>query len=81
MAKVKQILAAGIVRDILFDSPDSADLYLYRLVHRGFTFKVLQSCRFYDGTVILRVLQRYNDYDLIELYDYCSWSVPREERI
>ena len=70
MAKAKEILAAGIVRDIRFDSPDRADEYLYRLDHLGFTFKVLQSCRCDDGTVILRVLQRYNNCDLIELYDY-----------
>ena len=70
MAKSKKILAAGIVRDIRFANSDFADEYLYRLDHRGFTYKVLQSCRCDNGTVILRVLQRYNDCDLIELYDY-----------
>ena len=67
MAKAKEVLAAGIVRDIRFCSSDRADDYLYRLDHLGFTYKVLESCRCDDGTVILRVLQRYNDCDLIEL--------------
>lgn len=70
MAKAKDILAAGIVRDIRFDSSVRADAYLFRLDHLGFTYKVLQSCRCDDGTVILRVLQRFNDFDLIDLYDY-----------
>lgn len=70
MAKAKEILAAGIVRDIRFDSSDRAEVYLYRLDHLGFTYQVLQTCNCDNGTVILRVLQRYNDCDLIQLYDY-----------
>lgn len=68
MPKAKEILAAGILRDIRFDSADRADEYLYRLDHLKITFQVLESCRCDDGTVILRVLQRYNDCDLIKVY-------------
>lgn len=67
MANVKEILAAGIVLDIRFCSSDRADEYLYSLDHLGDTYKVLQSCRCDDGTVVLRVLQRFFDCDLIEL--------------
>ena len=68
MAKAKEILAAGILRDIRFDSADRADTYLYKLDHLKITYKVLESCRCEDGSVILRVLQRYNDCDLIKVY-------------
>lgn len=70
MAKSKEILAAGVVRDIRFSSADKADAYLFHLDDLKITYKVLQSCRCDDGTVILRVLQRFNGNDLIQLYDY-----------
>ena len=68
MPKAKEILAAGILRDIRFDSADRADCYLFELDHRNITYRVLESERCPDGTVILRVLQRYNDCDLIKVY-------------
>lgn len=68
MSKPRKILAAGILRDIRFGSPELADLYLYQLDHNKITYQVLESCRCDDGTVILRVLQRYNNCDLIQVY-------------
>lgn len=68
MAKAKEILAAGILRDIRFASADDADLYLYKLDHSRITYQVLESCRCDDGSVILRVLQRYNCCELIQVY-------------
>lgn len=68
MAKSKVILAAGILRDIRFVSADQADIYLYQLDHNRITYQVLESCRCDDGTVILRVLQRYNGCELIQVY-------------
>lgn len=68
MAKAKEILAAGILRDIRFDSAERADEYLYMLDRCKFTYQVLESCRCDDGTVILRVLQRHNGCDLIQVY-------------
>lgn len=66
--RTKEILAAGLLRDIRFVSAKAADEYLFRLDELGFTYKVLESCRCDDGTVILRVLQRYNGCDLIQVY-------------
>lgn len=67
MPKAKEILAAGVLRDIRFDCADRADEYLYKLDHLKVVYKVLDSCRCCDGTVILRVLQAYNEHDLIEI--------------
>ena len=68
MVKSKLILAAGILKDIRFASADDADLYLYKLDHSRITYQVLDSCRCDDGSVILRVVQRYNDCELIQVY-------------
>lgn len=67
MAKKVKVLAAGILRDIRFDCADRADEYLYKLDHLKVVYKVLDSCRCSDGTVILRMLEAYNDHDLIEI--------------
>lgn len=68
MAKPRKILAAGILRDIRFGSPALADQYLFQLDQKKIIYQVLESCRCDDGTVILRVLQRYNNCDLIQVY-------------
>lgn len=68
MPKNKEILAAGILRDIRFASADQADLYLFALDHRNINYRCLESERCPDGTVILRMLQQYNDCDLIQVY-------------
>lgn len=64
----KTLLAAGYVRDILFRSKDVFDLYLYVLDHRKTSYKVLDTFVRDDGSIIVRILQQYNNVDLIELY-------------
>jgi len=64
----KVILAAGIVRDILFFTSDDADLYLYKLQHDGSPYKLIERFNRDDGSVILRVLGQYNNADLITLF-------------
>lgn len=66
--RTKTLLAAGYVRDILFSSKDVFDLYLYDLDHRKAFYKVLDTFVRDDGCIIVRILQQYNNVDLIELY-------------
>lgn len=66
--KAKTLLAAGIVRDIEFRSKDVFVLYLYDLDHRKVNYKVLDSYIREDGSMIVRILQQYNNVDLIQLY-------------
>ena len=66
--RTKTLLAAGYVRDILFRSKDVFDLYLYDLDHRKAIYKVLDTFVRDDGSIIVRILQQYNNVDLIELY-------------
>lgn len=63
----KELLAAGIVRDLRFMDLDVSELYFYDLVHRGVAYKILDSCVRSDGSVIIRILQQYNNSPLIEL--------------
>ena len=64
----KTLLAAGVVRDIEFRSSDVFDLYLYDLDHKKVVYKVLDSYVRADGSMIVRILQQYNNADLIQLY-------------
>lgn len=64
----KTLFAAGVVRDIEFRSSDVFDLYLYDLEHKKVVYKVLDSYVRDDGSMIVRVLQQYNNVDLIQLY-------------
>lgn len=64
----KTLLGAGVVRDIEFRSSDVFDLYLYDLEHKKVVYKVLDSYVRDDGSMIVRVLQQYNNVDLIQLY-------------
>lgn len=63
----KTLLAAGIVRDIEFDCEDALELYYYALDHRCIEYKELDRYTRADGSVIVRVVSRYNNVDLIEL--------------
>ena len=63
----KTLLAAGIVRDLEFDSRDLFHLYLYELDHRKIAYKVLDTFVRSDGSFIARVVQQYNGADLIQL--------------
>lgn len=65
----KKLLAAGYVRDLMFDNADSLELYLYDLNHKKLQHKILDKFVRDDGSVIIRILQQYNRAPLIELYD------------
>ena len=66
----KRLLAAGIVRDLEFDSRDRLYLYLYELEHRSIQFKILRTDTRPDGTLVVRIVQQYNQADLIKIYDF-----------
>lgn len=68
MTKTKELLAAGIVRDLQFCSEYALDVYLYGLDHREVVYKVLETFPRQDGSVICRIVQQYNDSPLIQLY-------------
>ena len=65
----RRLLAAGIVRDLEFDSRDRFYLYLYELEHRSIQYKVLDTHVRSDGSFIVRIVQQYNQADLIQLYE------------
>lgn len=66
---VKKLLAAGYVRDLQFDTADALELYLYDLDHKKLQYKILDKFDRADGSVIIGILQQYNNAPLIELYD------------
>lgn len=65
----KKLLAAGIVRDIEFDSEDSLSTYIARLNLFLTEFDILDKYIRDDGTVIIRIVTQYNNSDLIQLYE------------
>lgn len=65
----KQLLAAGIVRDLAFLNRDALYLYLYRLDHNEVIYRILERWNRPDGSVIIRIVQQYNSSPLIELYE------------
>ena len=67
--KIKTVLAAGYVRDLLFCSQDALEIYLYKLDHDYSEYKILDRFDREDGSVIVRILQQYNSSPLIKLYD------------
>ena len=66
--KAKTLLAAGIVRDMEFRNKEAFDLYLYLLDHQCKLYKVLDTYTRDDGSMIVRIVQQYNDIELIQLY-------------
>lgn len=64
---IKCLLAAGIVRDYEFLTREHLDLYLYELDHRKVVYQVLETFERPDKTVIVRIVQQYNNTDLIQL--------------
>lgn len=62
-----ELLAAGIVRDILFRSADHLDLYLYALDHKKHDYVILDKRNRSDGSVIIRIVTQYNYNELIQL--------------
>ena len=65
----KKLLAAGYVRDIEFGTPDALQFYLCCLGSRKVTYKMLERFDREDGSIIVRILQQYNNAPLIQLYD------------
>lgn len=67
MMPAKLLLAAGIVRDIEFRDQECLDLYIYALEHKKVLFKILDQYNRKDGSIIIRIVQQYNDSPLIQL--------------
>lgn len=66
---MKKLLAGGIIRDLLFDSQDSFDIYIYKLQHDKQQYKILDVFTRDDGSVIVRILGSYNASPLIRGLD------------
>lgn len=69
MSRKKEILAAGYIRDILFETVEDMEQYLDNLEHRKQLYKVLQTYEREDRSVIIRILQQYNNSPLIQLFN------------
>ena len=65
----KNLLAAGIVRDLAFLNHHALDLYLYRLDHNEVVYQILERWNRPDGSVVIRIVQQYNSSPLIQLYE------------
>lgn len=63
----KHLLAAGIVRDLLFDSVESLEIYIYFLDRKKMQYKILDKFTRDDGSIIIRIVCQYNSADLIRL--------------
>ena len=63
----KELLAAGLIRDILFCSNDEVDLYIRELEHRCVQYQILDRYVREDGSEIIRIIQTYNYVPFIEL--------------
>lgn len=64
----KQVLAAGIVQEILFPSMGDLDLYLASLDGKKIRYECLDAAERDDGSVKLRIVKQYNGSDLIRFY-------------
>ena len=69
MSKRKELLAAGYIRDILFQKIDDCKSYLHNLDQRKAEYKILDTYIRDDNSVIIRILQQYNNAPLIQLYE------------
>ena len=68
MARTKELLAAGYVRDILFRSGEDLKNYILQLESKKQQYRILEQMNREDGSVIIRILQQYNTAPLIQLY-------------
>lgn len=64
-----KVLAGGILLDIQFENEQEFEAYLDKLYNQGKEHKALYTYRRADGTVIIRILQQYNNSPLIKVYD------------
>lgn len=69
MSRRKELLAAGYIRDILFATVEDLERYLDSLNHRKQQYKVLETFERNDRSVIIRILQQYNNVPLVQLYE------------
>ena len=69
MFKTKEILAAGIVRDIRFCSSYALQVYLYGLDQNGTTYQLLKEEKEENGSIIVRIVQQYNASPMIDFYE------------
>lgn len=67
MSRRKELLAAGYIRDILFRNGDDCQVYIYGLDHQKVEYKILNTYNRDDGSVIIRILQQYNNVPLVQL--------------
>lgn len=65
--KRRELLAAGYLRDFRFCNWDEYEIYLHELDHRKICYRVLETCPSPDGIVLVRILQQYNNADLIQI--------------
>ena len=63
----KELLAAGVIRDFRFSCKQSYLAYCRNLSSRKIYYMILESRLCDDGTVLARVIQQYNNADLIVL--------------
>lgn len=66
MAKAS-ILAAGIVRDVLFASIDDLDRFIEKLDFNGINYCEVERRHGPNGMWVLRVVTQYNNCELVEL--------------
>lgn len=64
----KKLLAAGIVKDYLFDTVEEMENYIDKLKADYKESKVLETYERSDRSVIIRVSVQYNSTPLIQLY-------------
>lgn len=69
MNKPKELLAAGIIRDIRFKNQLKLRIYIGGLEQRKAQYKILERVDCEDGTILIRIIQQYNTAPLIELYE------------
>ena len=67
--KQRQILAAGIVRDIRFANEHLYQRHLERLDALKVKYEILERWPCEDGTFLARIIQQYNSSPLIQLYE------------
>lgn len=65
--KRRKVLASGCLKIFWFCCMDEFDSYLRKLERRKICYRVLESCPRLDGTVLVRILQQYNNADLIQI--------------
>ena len=69
MARAKEVLAAGVVRDLLFRDREEYEQHLHSLENRHKRYQVIETINREDGSIIARILSGYNNSPLIQLFD------------